>query len=221
MFFKAHAAGAIFSIFLFASCGCQAEDRVPSAFVNKDEWEFQQVRESPGQKREVNPEIRFTVAKLKETWIAHARAVTNNNVPVWDLKWKLPKSSCLQDFVGRSDFGLLVSCGRPLVVGMAWDDETVDGGEKTVSKYLVESKEDITVIAGRFATIKIVESGNVFDHQSGRADRLTLKVKSTYWFSHEAKAFVRIVREYLTPEGERHLLLSEELKSFKVHASEE
>lgn len=48
-----------------------------------------------------------------------------------------------------------------------------------------------------------------------------LNVKSTYWFSHDAKAFVRIVREYLTPEGERHLLLSEELKSFKVHASEE
>ena len=107
------------------------------------------------------------------------------------------------------------------MVGTAWDDETVSVGEKTVSKYMVESKEDTTVVAGRFSTIKIVESGNVFEHQSGRADRLTLKVKSTYWFSHEAKAFVRIVREYLTPEGERHLLLSEELKSFKVHASEE
>ena len=135
-------------------------------FVDNDEWEFQQVRESPGQKREVNPEIRFTVAKLKETWIAHARAITNNNVPVWDLKWKLPKSSCLQDFVGKSDLGLLVSCSRPLVVGMAWDDETVNGGERTVSKYLVESKEYITVIAGRFSTIKIIESGGVFEHRS-------------------------------------------------------
>ena len=104
---------------------------------------------------------------------------------------------------------------------MAWEDETVNGEEKTVSKYLVESIEEITVIVGRFATIKIVESGSVFEHQPGKADRLSLRVKSTYWFSRDAKAFVRIVREYLTPEGRRHLFLSEELKSFKVHAPEE
>lgn len=216
MFFRTHAAVAIFGILLFVSCGSQAEGRVPSAFANEDEWEFQQIRETPGQKREVNPEIRFTVAKLKETWIAHARAMTNNNVPVWDLKWKLPRSRCIQDFVGKSDLGMLVSCGTSLMVGMTWDDETVDGAVKTVSNYVVESEEEVTVLAGRFATVKIVESGSVFEQQAGAADRLTFKVNSTYWFSHDAKAFVRIVREYLTPAGKRDLLLTEELKSYKV-----
>jgi hypothetical protein len=211
-----HAARIFFGICLFASFGCEAEDRIPSAFVKKDEWVFEQVRETPGKKQEINSEIRFTVMKLADTWIAHAIAVTDEKVPVWDLKWKLPLSSCIQDFVGQSDLGLLVSCGTPLSIGLTWDDETISGNEKTVSKYVVESQEDIRVMAGHFAAVRIIEAGKIFQQQTAGPDRLKLTFKTSYWFSHDAKAFVRIVREYRAPAGTRQLLISEELKSYKV-----
>ncbi len=202
--------------FLSLAATCHAADRSQIAFVPEDEWVFQQVREKPGSDAEINPDIRFKVAKMRENWVAHMIALTDKRVPVWSPKWKLPEENCMQDFVGMSDLALPSSCETPLAIGMAWEDASYDGKQKTVLKFQVVSKEDLQLKAGKFLTIKIIEEGKVYEQRPGGVDILVSNSKSTYWFSHDAKAFVRVIREYGASEGTPELRITEELKRYKV-----
>lgn len=194
--------------------------RLPAALVQKDEWEFQQVRERIGGKVEVNPEIRFSVLKLRENWIGFGKAITDDQQIIWEPLWVLPQSRCVQDFLGRSDLGLLASCAVPLTFGLTWRNEEVDGDEVTKSNFKVEAVEEVSVKAGKFLTVRVVETADIFATEPGNSrQQLSARVRTKYWFSHDAKAFVRTIREYSSPKGKLDLRITEELKSFKVQQS--
>ncbi len=214
MYLRNISTAALVATGLLMSHHCHAGDDVPSPFISEDTWEYEQVKKTPGKQKKINPSITFKVAKLAETWIAHAVAITDDKVPIWDLKWKLPRSRCIQDFLGQSDLGLTDSCIKPLSVGRTWNAEAADGDTKSALKNTVESDENITVQAGRFDTVKIVQVGEIYRNGGG----LIATVKRTFWFSYKAKAFVRVVHEYTTPTGKIGDVVIEELKSYKVSA---
>lgn len=216
MFCRQRTVKAVIGVFLFVAIQCRAAEMVPSAFIANDDWTFEQVLESPNKARHVNPPIRLSIHQLKETWIARMKAITDDHVPIWDLKAKLPGTICVIDFVGLSHLDLMDSCNRPLAPGMEWKHEKVSGETKTASTYRVDSTQDVTVKAGRFSTVKILRTEKKFSHRPPNPDRPAGEVKTTYWFSRDAKAFVLIVREHYTHAGALQLRAREELTSFQV-----
>lgn len=116
------------------------------------------------------------------------------------------------DFFGTGSLGITNSCATTFSPGMDWTTENVVKGKRVLQRYEVVDTELITVAAGSFQAVKIEAYWHGADAK-GAAPKPTHHM--TYWYAPEARAMVKVQREFLNTRGKVESHATEELERFR------
>lgn len=192
---------------------CSAHSVELQQFSAGDEWTFLQSRTEAGQADTAN-EIRFSMLFKKKNGdivLGWTKAIADAGQVVWQPIESLPQTICLRDFVGRTNLDLVNSCNQGLKVGVEWKSRIDADGVQEQIEFVATGEEVLNVAAGTFHAIKIQGKGQRTSPRN-RPENLAV----TYWFGSQAKAMVRSVREYRTPDGALIMRITDELTAVKV-----
>lgn len=130
---------------------------------------------------------------------------------VWRRGPAIDNDSCMVDFHGSGSLGILNSCNTMFAPGMDWTTESTINGVRVSQRYEVIDTEYVTVEAGSFNAIKIDAT---WQTGSGKRPRQPSH-HITYWYAPEARAMVKVHREFLNRKGKAESESIEELEKFR------
>ena len=173
-------------------------------------WTYKRVTMTPAGSTESRTIFRIAAQSRGERLrIESLPAELTGRPTVWHKGAAIDSDSCMVDFFGTGSLGILHSCATTFVPGMDWTTEEVVKGTRLQQRYAVLDHEQITVPAGSFNAIKI----EGFWGTARAGGKPTHHV--TYWYAPEARAMVKVHREFLNSKGAVESETLEELQTFR------
>ncbi|RFP18895.1 MULTISPECIES: hypothetical protein [unclassified Duganella] len=201
------------------ACFAQSEPLIP--FAKGDTWTYRQTVALPGQDEQTyNPRFGILFAN-KDGRLVYGRSASTPGA-TWTPAGAIPGNSCIRDFAEDDALGLTDSCGAQLEPGKTWESNQSDSLAEVKTGFKVVGIEDVVVPAGSYKAIRI-ESKKVITtvaYAGVAAPRggYVKHISTTYWFSPQAKGFVKTVMESRLPDGSLFLKLTNELIPTKVES---
>lgn len=199
---------------LAASCA-QADNGQFAATVQQpvaagQTWTYKRVTKTPAGSTESRTIFRIAAhGQGGRLVIESLPAQLTGRPTVWHKGATIDSDSCMVDFFGTGSLGILQSCSTTFVPGMDWTTEDVVKGTRLQQRYEVLDLEQVTVPAGSFNAVKI--EGHWSTARAG--GKPTHHV--TYWYAPQARAMVKVHREFLNSRGAVESETMEELQNFR------
>ncbi len=145
--------------------------------------------------------------------------LTGYKAPSWRKLGEVDAGGCLIDVGGGGALGLENTCTISFEPGMDWDTEISEKGQTTKRKYKVVDTETLSVAAGTYETTKIEavwQGAKVSNPKASAGENLAAdRIQSTYWYSPETKAMVKVVRKFYNSFGKVESTVTEELDTYR------
>lgn len=144
-------------------------------------------------------------------------AMKRHDIPnaAWQLIGQISPMLCLLDVTAHE--GITKNCEIRLKDGDAWSTDETTSLARTQERFSVGGVEEVVVPGGIYQAVKIqvqrivteVAYPGVAEPQGGYVKRS----KTTYWYSDDVKAMVKVIRELSVANG-KIARLTDELESY-------
>ena len=164
-----------------------------------DTWRYRQLHEKLGAQPWALSTPDFALMfKNREGNLVFAIKPRNQGTPVWQPIGPISPSVCLFDVIAAK--GVTDRCNAPLKAGQTWITDESTSIEKTEEIFTVGEVEDVVVPAGKYRGLKIQSRRTVtevaFSGVPAPAGGYTKQFSTTWWYSSEVKAMVKVIREF-------------------------
>lgn len=208
------------AFFLFLNCVNDSHAQTLHPLQVGDTWRYRQTSEQPGAVPLSVLAPYFSVlsqSKSGEFVLAMKRHDITN--AAWKLIGQTSPTVCLFDVTARE--GITKNCEIRLKEGDTWSTDETTSLARTQERFSVGGVEEVIVPAGKYQAVKIqvqrivteIAYPGVAEPQGGYVK----KSKTTYWYSDDVKAMVKVIRESPVADG-KIARLTDELESYSRNA---
>jgi hypothetical protein len=201
---------------LFLNCANDSYAQTSSPLQVGDTWRYRQTSEQPGSAPKSVSTPDFSVLfqnKAGEFVLAMKRHDIAN--ATWQLIGPISPTVCMFDVIAHE--GITKNCEIRVQDGVTWATDETTSLARTQERFSVGAVEDVIVLAGKYQAVKIQVQRTVTEvAYPGVAEPpggYVKQFKTTYWYSNDVKAMVKVIRE-LSTAGGKIIRQTEELESY-------